>query len=111
LQNFTKYEDAVAYVRSVPHNVVIKASGLAAGKGVLIPQTQDEAVDCLKEIMVDRVFGSAGDEVVVEEFMTGPEISVFALSDGYSTVLLPAAQDHKKIGEGDTVWSDSWPRP
>lgn len=53
--------------------------------------------------MVDRVFGDAGEEVVVEEFLTGPEISVLALSDGYSSVLLPAAQDHKKIGEGDTV--------
>lgn len=53
--------------------------------------------------MVDKAFGAAGNEVVVEEFLTGPEMSVFALSDGYSTVLLPPAQDHKLIGEGDTV--------
>ncbi|KIP12546.1 hypothetical protein PHLGIDRAFT_81797 [Phlebiopsis gigantea 11061_1 CR5-6] len=98
----TEYEQAVQYVKTCDFQVVLKASGLAAGKGVLIPGTVDEAVAGLKEIMVDSVFGSAGNEVVVEELLTGPEISVLAFSDGYTVVPLPAAQDHKRIGEGDT---------
>ncbi|KAK7059178.1 Bifunctional purine biosynthetic protein ADE5,7 [Paramarasmius palmivorus] len=100
---------AIDYVKTCGHKVVLKASGLAAGKGVLIPETAEEAIVGLKEIMVDNVFGSAGiarliagDEVVIEEFLEGPEISILALSDGYSIVPLPPAQDHKRIGEGDT---------
>lgn len=69
---------------------------------MLIPETKEEAIAGLKEIMVDNVFGVAGDEVVIEELLTGPEVSVLALSDGYTIVPLPAAQDHKRIGEGDT---------
>ncbi|ESK98093.1 phosphoribosylformylglycinamidine cyclo-ligase [Moniliophthora roreri MCA 2997] len=95
-------EAAIDYVKTCGHKVVLKASGLAAGKGVLIPETTEEAVDGLKEIMVANVFGSAGDEVVVEEFLEGPEISILAFSDGYTIIPLPAAQDHKRIGEGDT---------
>ncbi|PPQ71122.1 hypothetical protein CVT24_009858 [Panaeolus cyanescens] len=98
----TEVDQAIQYVQTCGHPVVLKASGLAAGKGVLIPATTEEAVAGLKEIMVDNVFGSAGDEVVVEELLTGPEISVLAISDGYSIAVLPAAQDHKRIGEGDT---------
>ncbi|EKM48852.1 uncharacterized protein PHACADRAFT_54938, partial [Phanerochaete carnosa HHB-10118-sp] len=98
----SEYEQAIEYVKTCGFQVVIKASGLAAGKGVLIPETVDEAIAGLKEIMVDSVFGSAGSEVVVEELLTGPEISVLAFSDGYTVVPLPAAQDHKRIGEGDT---------
>ncbi|EIN14031.1 aminoimidazole ribonucleotide synthetase [Punctularia strigosozonata HHB-11173 SS5] len=94
-------DEAVGYVQSCGHRVVLKASGLAAGKGVLLPETTEEAIAGLREIMVDSVFGSAGDEVVVEELLTGPEISVLAFSDGYTVVPLPAAQDHKRIGEGD----------
>jgi phosphoribosylamine--glycine ligase/phosphoribosylformylglycinamidine cyclo-ligase len=100
----SQYDDAVAYIRSNPFSsgrCVIKASGLAAGKGVLIPETTDEALAALKSVMVDREFGDAGDEVVVEEYLTGPEISVLAFCDGYSVVPMPAAQDHKRIGEGD----------
>ncbi|KNC78967.1 bifunctional purine biosynthetic protein ADE1 [Sphaeroforma arctica JP610] len=99
---FSDYAKAVEYVQSVDYRVVVKASGLAGGKGVLLPETKEETLAALQQVMQDRAFGSAGDEVVIEEFMTGPEISVFALSDGYTSVLLPAAQDHKKIGEGDT---------
>ncbi|OBZ79442.1 Bifunctional purine biosynthetic protein ADE1 [Grifola frondosa] len=95
-------DQAIEYVRTCGFKVVLKASGLAAGKGVLIPETEEEAVAGLKEIMVDNVFGPAGSEVVVEEFMTGPEVSVLAFSDGYTITPLPAAQDHKRIGEGDT---------
>ncbi|OWZ50212.1 phosphoribosylamine-glycine ligase [Cryptococcus neoformans var. grubii Br795] len=101
----TQYEDAVAYIKSKPFTSgrsVIKASGLAAGKGVLIPETDEEAFAALKSVMVDKEFGDAGDEVVVEEYLSGPEISVLAFSDGYTIVPMPAAQDHKRIGEGDT---------
>lgn len=100
--NFTDFEAAKKYVDSVDHNVVIKASGLAAGKGVLIPQNKEEAYAALKEIMQDRAFGDAGDEVVVEEFLEGDELSILAFSDGYTVIDLPPAQDHKRIGDGDT---------
>ncbi|KZO95945.1 aminoimidazole ribonucleotide synthetase [Calocera viscosa TUFC12733] len=95
------YAEACAYVRSCGHRVVLKASGLAAGKGVLLPTTVEEALQGLEGIMVSRVFGAAGDEVVVEEFLTGPELSVLAFSDGYTVLPLPAAQDHKRISDGD----------
>ncbi|TFY72415.1 hypothetical protein EVG20_g595 [Dentipellis fragilis] len=98
----SQYEEAVKYVRTCGHKIVLKASGLAAGKGVLIPETVEEAIAGLEEIMVKNVFGSAGSEVVVEELLTGPELSVLAFSDGYTVIPLPAAQDHKRIGEGDT---------
>lgn len=101
-ENFSDYDKAVEYVQSIDHNVVIKASGIAAGKGVLIPTTKQEALDALKQVMVDKEFGSAGDEVVVEEFLEGDEISILTISDGYSFFNLPAAQDHKRIGNGDT---------
>ncbi|WVW85037.1 phosphoribosylamine-glycine ligase [Kwoniella bestiolae CBS 10118] len=100
-----QYSQAVGYIQSNPFSsgrCVIKASGLAAGKGVLIPETNEEALEALKSVMVDREFGDAGDEVVVEEYLTGPEISVLAFSDGYTIIPMPAAQDHKRIGEGDS---------
>nr|WRH23605.1 phosphoribosylamine-glycine ligase [Naematelia aurantialba] len=100
-----EYAQAEAYLQSDPFpsgRCVIKASGLAAGKGVLIPETTEDALAALKAVMIDREFGDAGDEVVIEEYLTGPEISVLAFSDGYTVVPLPAAQDHKRIGEGDT---------
>ncbi|EIW86905.1 aminoimidazole ribonucleotide synthetase [Coniophora puteana RWD-64-598 SS2] len=98
----SQFADAEAYLKTVDHPVVLKASGLAAGKGVLIPETTEQAIAGLREIMVDNVFGDAGNEVVIEEHLTGPEISVLAFSDGYTIVPLPAAQDHKRIGEHDT---------
>ncbi|KAH3684074.1 hypothetical protein WICPIJ_004949 [Wickerhamomyces pijperi] len=101
-ENFTSYEEAVKYIESIDHNVVIKASGIAAGKGVLIPTNKQEALDALKLVMVDKEFGSAGDEVVIEEFLEGDEISILTISDGYSFFNLPAAQDHKRIGNADT---------
>ncbi|KAJ2694925.1 Bifunctional purine biosynthetic protein ade1, partial [Coemansia spiralis] len=99
--NFTDYEQACAFVQRAPFDVVIKASGLAAGKGVLIPASKDEALQALKAVMVDREFGAAGDEVVVEERLEGQEISVLALSDGYTVTAFPAAQDHKRAYDGD----------
>lgn len=101
LQIFTDFEKASAYVESFDGAIVIKASGLAAGKGVLLPETKEEAIDGLKQIMVDKVFGSAGAEVVIEERLSGPEVSVLAFSDGHTVVPMPPAQDHKRIFDGD----------
>ncbi|KAG7699066.1 hypothetical protein KL933_001796 [Ogataea haglerorum] len=101
-ENFTDYEAAKQYIANSNHNLVIKASGIAAGKGVLIPANKQEAYEAIKEIMVNRQFGSAGDEVVIEEFLEGDELSILCISDGYSFVDLPPAQDHKRIGDGDT---------
>jgi phosphoribosylamine--glycine ligase/phosphoribosylformylglycinamidine cyclo-ligase len=101
-RNFTDHAAALAYVSSVDHPIVIKASGLAAGKGVIIPTTKEEAIAGLNDIMVTKEFGAAGEEVVVEEFLTGQELSILAFSDGYTALALPGAQDHKRIGDGDT---------
>ncbi|KAJ4292183.1 Bifunctional purine biosynthetic protein ADE1 [Collariella sp. IMI 366227] len=101
-ENFSDYTKACEYLKTVKHNVVIKATGMAAGKGVIIPQTQEEALQALKEIMLDKAFGSAGDEVVIEEFLVGDELSILSFCDGTTIKSLPAAQDHKRIGEGDT---------
>ncbi|KAF8477107.1 phosphoribosylformylglycinamidine cyclo-ligase [Kalaharituber pfeilii] len=100
-RNFTSYTEATKYIESISHDVVIKASGLAAGKGVIIPASKEEAHAALKEIMADKVFGEAGDEVVIEEFLEGDELSILAFSDGYTIVPLPPAQDHKRIFDGD----------
>ncbi|EGF76836.1 hypothetical protein BATDEDRAFT_17938 [Batrachochytrium dendrobatidis JAM81] len=100
-KTFTKYEEAEAYLRQYKGKYVIKASGLAAGKGVLIPETLEEGITGLKSIMVDSVFGSAGSEVVIEERMEGEEVSILALSDGYTVIPFPAAQDHKRAYDGD----------
>ncbi|KAI9147940.1 Bifunctional purine biosynthetic protein ADE1 [Paramyrothecium foliicola] len=100
-ENFSDYEKAVAYVDSISHDVVIKATGLAAGKGVIIPETKDEAKAALKEIMVDKAFGVAGNEVVIEELLLGDELSVLTFCDGYTIRSLPLAQDHKRIFDGD----------
>ncbi|KAK0612732.1 Bifunctional purine biosynthetic protein ADE1 [Lasiodiplodia hormozganensis] len=100
-KNFTSHDEARAYLDSVSHPVVIKASGLAAGKGVIIPTTKEEAHRALRDIMLDREFGSAGDEVVIEEFLEGDELSILTFSDGTSIQSLPPAQDHKRIFDGD----------
>lgn len=101
-ENFTEYEKAKEYVQNATTRLVIKASGIAAGKGVLIPENTEEALDAIKEIMVDRAFGNAGDEVVIEEYLEGDELSILCVSDGYSYVYFPPAQDHKRIGDNDT---------
>lgn len=97
-----QYEDAQAYLAKVGAPIVIKASGLAAGKGAVVCMTRDEADRTLESMMKDNAFGEAASEVVIEEFMEGEEASVFALCDGHDYVLLSHAQDHKRIGEGDT---------
>lgn len=101
-ENFSDYESAKKYLDTVDHKVVIKADGLAAGKGVIIPQTLEEAHAGLKEIMLDREFGAAGDQVVIEELLEGEECSILTFSDGHVIASLPPAQDHKRIGDGDT---------
>ncbi|KAK6349734.1 hypothetical protein TWF696_006013 [Orbilia brochopaga] len=100
-RNFTKYEEAVEYVKSASHNVVVKADGLAAGKGVVVATSKDEALAALDKIMVEKVFQDAGSEVVIEEFLEGDELSILAFSDGYTIVPLVPAQDHKRIFDGD----------
>ncbi|CDO91701.1 unnamed protein product [Kluyveromyces dobzhanskii CBS 2104] len=100
--NFDDYEKAKAYLEKVDYQVVLKADGIAAGKGVLIPTTQEEAQEALKVIMLEKQFGDAGNSVVIEEFLEGDEISILTISDGYSYFNLPPAQDHKRIGENDT---------
>ncbi len=93
---------AKAAAREFGAPVVIKASGLAAGKGVVVAMTLDDAEAAITSMLEDNVFGDAGAEVLVEEFMTGEELSLFVLTDGETAVPLPAAQDHKRVGEGDT---------
>jgi phosphoribosylamine--glycine ligase len=97
-----EFTGALAYVEEQGVPIVIKASGLAAGKGVLICSDVEEARDALKSMMHERSFGAAGEEVVIESFMAGEEASIFALTDGRDYVLLAPAQDHKRIGDGDT---------
>ncbi|PQE30755.1 phosphoribosylamine-glycine ligase protein [Rutstroemia sp. NJR-2017a WRK4] len=100
-ENFSDYEEARKYIDRIDHNVVIKASGLAAGKGVIIPTTKEEAHQALKDIMLNKEFGEAGDEVVIEEFLEGDELSILTFCDGHSMCSLPPAQDHKRIFDGD----------
>ncbi len=100
-RNFNDYQSARDYLDSVQHDVVIKAGGLAAGKGVIIPTDKEEAHSALRNIMLKREFGSAGNEVVIEEYLTGDELSILTFSDGYTVKSLPPAQDHKRIYDGD----------
>ncbi len=98
---FTSFEEAVAYADDEEYPLVIKASGLALGKGVVIAQTRHEALETLREMMVDKIFGDAGNEVVIEEFLVGTEISIHALSDGKTWKLFPSSQDHKRAHDDD----------
>ena len=99
---FTNHADAVAYVQEKGAPIVVKASGLAAGKGVILCETENQAIHALDQIMAARVFGDAGDEVVIEEFLDGEEASFFALVDGKTALPLASAQDHKTAYDGDT---------
>lgn len=101
-RTFTNFEAAKSYLESRESAQVIKAAGLAKGKGVFVPANLAEAVDALQKIMVQRVFGSAGDKVVIEERLKGREVSVFALVDGKNIYMLEPCQDHKRLGEGAT---------
>ncbi|MBF1122296.1 MAG: phosphoribosylamine--glycine ligase, partial [Dialister invisus] len=92
---------ARVYVRQMRQPFAIKADGLAAGKGVILTQTADEAVAALDTIMQDKAFGEAGSRVVIEELMTGEEVSLLAFTDGETIVPMAAAQDHKRAQDGD----------
>lgn len=98
---FDDADAALAFVAQSPMPLVVKADGLAAGKGVIICQSRAEAADAVRSIMQERAFGDAGARVVLEEFLTGPELSVFALIDGERYALLPLARDYKRFGDGD----------
>ena len=98
---FTDFYEAVGYLLQVDYPVVIKASGLAAGKGVILPTCSDEAEAVLHQIMLDREFGSAGEEVIIEERLTGEEVSLLAFTDGTTVRPMPPAQDHKRLLDGD----------
>lgn len=99
---FTDAEAAKAYIREHGAPIVVKADGLAAGKGVTVAQTVDEALNAVDEAMTENAFGDAGAEIVVEAFLDGEELSFFALVDGINALPLAGAQDHKAVGEGDT---------
>lgn len=103
-QTFTEdtYRNAVEYLKEHAYPVVLKADGLAAGKGVIIAQDFEEAIEALENMLRHKRFGKASSKVVIEEFMEGIEVSVFILTDGKEYVLLPEAKDYKRIGEGDT---------
>ena len=100
-ENFDDPEKALAYLESAKMPVVLKADGLALGKGVLICQTLEEAREGVKTIMEDKKFGSAGNRMVVEEFMTGREVSVLSFVDGRTIKIMSSAQDHKRAQDGD----------
>ena len=99
---FASPDRALAYLRTASFPIVIKADGLALGKGVLIPRTLAEAEDAVKTIMEDKAFRDSGSEIVVEEFLTGPEVSVLAFTDGAAIVPMVSSMDHKRAGDGDT---------
>ena len=102
-QSFTKdtLEEGYQFLETLSAPYVLKADGLAAGKGVLIPETLEEAKESLKEMLTDAKFGNASSKVVIEEHLKGIELSVFVLTDGVSYKILPSAKDYKRIGEGD----------
>jgi phosphoribosylamine--glycine ligase len=98
---FNDFQKALAYIHDLERPVVIKASGLAAGKGVVLPENPAQAEAALRQIMVEKVFGSSGDEVVLEERLSGPEVSLFGFTDGLTMKATVPAQDHKRIFDGD----------
>ena len=99
---FTDMEKALAYLESAPIPTVIKADGLALGKGVIIAQTREEAKEAVVDMMANAKFGKSGSTVVIEEFLTGPEVSVLAFTDGESVVPMVSSMDHKRAGDNDT---------
>lgn len=101
-ENFDNAEDALNYLKTASFPIVLKADGLALGKGVLICNTLEEAQVGVKSIMLDKQFGTAGNRMVIEEFMTGREVSVLSFVDGKTIKTMTSAQDHKRAGDGDT---------
>ena len=100
-ETFSEPDAAIAYLKSAPYPAVIKADGLALGKGVVIAQTFEEAEAAVKNMMVDHVFGASGSRILVEEFLTGPEVSVLSFTDGNIVVPMLSSMDHKRAKDGD----------
>lgn len=100
--NSNDYSKVLDYLKKCEYPLVIKADGLAAGKGVIICRNSSEAILTFKSISEEKIFGKAGNKILIEEFLEGEEASVFAITDGENFFILPAAQDHKRIGDGDT---------
>ena len=98
---FTSFDNAAEFIKNHELPVVVKADGLALGKGVIICNTKEEAIDALKLIMIDKAFGDAGSRVVIEEFIEGPEVSVLSFCDGNTILPMASAQDHKRAFDGD----------
>ncbi len=99
---FTDLQEALAYIETAPIPTVIKADGLALGKGVIIAQTRQEAVEAVTDMMANAKFGKSGSTVVIEEFLTGPEVSVLAFTDGKVVKPMVSSMDHKRAGDNDT---------
>ena len=99
---FSDMDKALKYLETAPIPTVIKADGLALGKGVIIAETREAAVSAVKSMMQDKVFGKSGDNIVIEEFLTGPEVSVLSFTDGKTVVPMVSSMDHKRAGDGDT---------
>lgn len=101
-ETFDNMETALAYLDTAPVPTVIKADGLALGKGVVIAETTDDAKQAVKEMMADKKFGASGEHIVIEEFLEGPEVSVLSFTDGKVVVPMISSMDHKRAGDGDT---------
>ena len=101
-QNFTEIEPALAYLREKGAPIVVKADGLAAGKGVIVAMTLEEAEDAVKDMLAGNAFGDAGSRVVIEEFLDGEEASFIVMVDGENVLPMATSQDHKRVGDGDT---------
>ena len=99
---FNDMDSALNYLETAPIPTVIKADGLALGKGVIIVQTRQEAMDAVKSMMADKVFGKSGEHIVIEEFLTGPEVSVLSFTDGKTVKPMVSSMDHKRAGDHDT---------
>lgn len=100
-RSFTDHAEAVAYIKEQGAPIVVKADGLAAGKGVIVAMTEEQAIAGVDDIMLDKVFGAAGASVVIEEFMDGEEASFFAFTDGKNILPLASSQDHKRVNDND----------
>ena len=98
---FDSAEKALAYIQSAPIPTVIKADGLALGKGVIVALTREEATAAIRMIMEDKAFGESGNRIVVEEYLEGPEVSVLSFTDGETIVPMVSSMDHKRAGDGD----------
>lgn len=101
-ENFDSLDNALSYIETCPIPTVIKADGLALGKGVIIAETREAAKQAVIEMMEDKKFGASGDRIVIEEFLEGPEVSVLSFTDGKTVVPMISSMDHKRAGDGDT---------